>query len=111
MDHFIPWSHYSLDYGHNFVLAHPTCNREKGAYLAAENHLEDWVKRNERRGDPLTQALQALGFISEWSSSRQVALWAYEGVAALNASVWRARRGPVPIMGEWKTLLSEASQV
>lgn len=105
VDHFIPWSRYSLDYGHNFVLAHATCNREKGAYLAAENHLKNWVSRNELGGDPLTQELQKLGFVSEWNSSRQIARWAYEGAAALNALLWQAKYGPVPITGAWAVLL------
>lgn len=105
VDHFIPWSRYSLDYGHNFVLAHPTCNREKGAYLPAEHHLEDWVKRNELRGQPLTHDLRKLGFVSDWNSSRQVACWAYEGAAALKTLLWQAKYGPVPMTGAWAVLL------
>ena len=105
VDHFIPWSRYSLDYGHNFVLAHPTCNREKGAYLAAENHLEDWVKRNEVQGEPFTKKLRGLGFVSDWNSSRQIAHWAYQGAADLNALLWLAGTGPVPMTGAWAVLL------
>jgi 5-methylcytosine-specific restriction endonuclease McrA len=105
VDHFIPWSRYSLDYGHNFVLAHPTCNREKGAYLAAEDHLGDWVERNELRGEPLTRELRGLGFASDWNSSRQIARWAYEGAAILNALLWQAKQGPVPMTGVWTDLL------
>ncbi len=105
VDHFIPWSRYSLDYGHNFVLAHPTCNREKDAYLAAENHLEDWVKRNELRGGALTKELRTLGFVSDWNSSRQIARWAYQGAAALNALLWRAKYGPVAMTSAWAALL------
>ncbi len=105
VDHFIPWSRYSLDYGHNFVLAHPTCNRKKGACLAAENHLEDWVRRNELRGQPLTEELRILGFVSDWNSSRQIARWAYECAAALNALLWQAKHGPIPMTGLWERLL------
>ena len=105
VDHFIPWSRYSLDYGHNFVLAHATCNREKGAYLAAENHLEAWVSRNDLHGESLTQQLGALGFVTDWSSSRQIARWAYQGAASLNAFLWKAKQGLVPITGIWEILL------
>ena len=36
VDHFIPWSRYPTDLGHNFVLAHPRCNNAKSDHLAAE---------------------------------------------------------------------------
>lgn len=35
VDHFIPWSRYPLDLGHNFVLAHASCNQDKRDMLAA----------------------------------------------------------------------------
>ena len=35
VDHFIPWSRYPLDLGHNFVLAHASCNRDKRDMLSA----------------------------------------------------------------------------
>ena len=87
------------------MLAHPTCNRGKVTYLAAESHLEDWVKRNEIRGETLTKELRALGFVSDSNSSRQIARWAYEGAAALNALLWQAKAGTVPITGIWAMLL------
>jgi 5-methylcytosine-specific restriction endonuclease McrA len=46
VDHFIPWSRYSADLGHNFVLAHDQCNNAKSDYLAAEKHLAAWAERN-----------------------------------------------------------------
>ena len=36
VDHFIPWRRYSLELGHNFVLAHKRCNSYKSDLLAAE---------------------------------------------------------------------------
>jgi hypothetical protein len=35
VDHFIPWSRYPADLGHNFVLAHDRCINAKSDYLAA----------------------------------------------------------------------------
>src|SRR5688572_28840645 len=35
VDHFIPWSRYPRDLGHNFVLAHDSCNQSKRDMLAA----------------------------------------------------------------------------
>lgn len=46
VDHFVPWSRYPADLGHNFVLAHDKCNNAKSDFLAAENHLAAWMKRN-----------------------------------------------------------------
>jgi 5-methylcytosine-specific restriction endonuclease McrA len=33
VDHFIPWSRYPTDLGHNFVLAHPGCNNAKSDFV------------------------------------------------------------------------------
>jgi 5-methylcytosine-specific restriction endonuclease McrA len=50
VDHFIPWSRYPSDLGHNFVLAHATCNLKKSDYLACEYHLAVWTERNRVTG-------------------------------------------------------------
>jgi hypothetical protein len=49
VDHFVPWRRYPFDLGHNFVLAHPTCNGRKGDRLAAVDHLRRWDERNRNR--------------------------------------------------------------
>jgi hypothetical protein len=46
VDHFIPWSRYPADLGHNFVLSHTQCNSDKSDYVAAERHLAAWSQRN-----------------------------------------------------------------
>ena len=46
VDHFIPWRRYPLDLGHNFVLAHGSCNSSKSDRLAALPHLRRWHERN-----------------------------------------------------------------
>ncbi len=43
VDHFIPWSRYPIDLGHNFVLAHQSCNLSKSDHIAAVEYLEKWV--------------------------------------------------------------------
>lgn len=53
VDHFIPWSRYPVDLGHNFVLAHKSCNNHKSDHIAAEIHLENWVERNHLCGAEL----------------------------------------------------------
>jgi 5-methylcytosine-specific restriction endonuclease McrA len=57
VDHFVPWSRYPTDLGHNFVLAHDSCNNAKSDFLAAENHLAAWVRRNQENQVELRQRL------------------------------------------------------
>lgn len=109
MDHFIPWSRYPSDLGHNFVMAHATCNRSKGASLAAECHLEDWFRRNDADAKSFAQELRQLGIVTEWSSSRQVARWAYEGADATNAPLWNANGEMHPSTGHWRAILTAPS--
>ena len=45
VDHFIPWSRYPVDLGHNFVLADRSCNNHKRDHLAAEDYLGAWSER------------------------------------------------------------------
>ncbi len=46
VDHFVPWARYPVDLGHNFVLAHSTCNSSKSDHVASAEYLEKWVDRN-----------------------------------------------------------------
>src|SRR5262249_31128983 len=45
-DHFIPWARYPVDLGHNFVVAHESCNGTKADHLAAADYLAAWAERN-----------------------------------------------------------------
>lgn len=40
VDHFIPFTRYANDLGHNFVAAHSSCNNSKRDFLAAQLHRE-----------------------------------------------------------------------
>jgi hypothetical protein len=42
VDHFVAWSRYPLDLGHNFVLADSKCNKKKRDRIAAAEHLTAW---------------------------------------------------------------------
>lgn len=44
VDHFVPWARYPVDLGHNFVLAHNTCNSSKSDHVASAEYLEKWVE-------------------------------------------------------------------
>lgn len=77
VDHFVPWSVYSSDTGHNFVLADTACNGQKSDFLAAEVHLERWLERNGQYGALIQQEVGSLGFLTDMDCSHGVARWAY----------------------------------
>ena len=66
IDHFIPWTRFIDNSIENLVFAHATCNADKGAYLAAEPHIERWVARMSR---PSTAAaLHQLAEQKKWDN-------------------------------------------
>ena len=61
VDHFIPWSRYANDGLCNLVLAHPRCNSDKKAFLAATVHVESWATRTVEHQSEIQEISQALG--------------------------------------------------
>ena len=90
VDHFIPWSKYPRDLAHNFVLAHPECNRRKSDMLGAERHLSHWLERNCRYGSVIAGEMK--GFLADNDCSNRVARWAYEQGIASQAHGWVEKR-------------------
>jgi 5-methylcytosine-specific restriction endonuclease McrA len=43
VDHFIPWSRYAADLGHNLILADIKCNNRKRDRIPAVEHLARWT--------------------------------------------------------------------
>jgi 5-methylcytosine-specific restriction endonuclease McrA len=78
VDHFIPWSRYPADLGHNFVLAHERCNNAKSDYLAAEKHLAAWHERNVLNQVELAARLREAALASDFTASIQIAKWVYQ---------------------------------
>lgn len=108
VDHFIPWSRYPLDLGHNFVLAHSTCNAKKSDHLAAEEHLGAWVEREERDGHVLAQRFTDVQVGHDIEHSLNIARWAYSQTAEWNGLVW-VRAAELRHLGvEWQNLLRVA---
>ena len=85
LDHFVPWAQYPMDFGHNFVLAHASCNGAKGSMLAAEEHLGRWAERNRAYAPVIAAACDRTGMVHDLSTSVQIAVWAYEQAAAAGA--------------------------
>lgn len=88
VDHFIPWSRYPADLGHNFVLAHKGCNNAKSDYVAGEEHLAAWSERNRLHQEVLKSRLQEAALPCDWSASIQIARWVYQQTDRVKGQVW-----------------------
>lgn len=103
VDHFIPWSLYPVDLGHNFVLAHAACNNHKSDRLAAVVHLDRWRSRNADHGALLQARYDALGLAHDLPTSQRVAAWAYGRVQRAGGLVWeRGANGLVALEQGWR---------
>ena len=105
IDHFVPWSRYPLDLGHNFVLAHSTCNRSKRDFLAASFHLENWQKRNQTCGTALSQEFDTRGILHNQQATEKIAFWAYSQAETAGANLWLCRDDVMPIDHTWRQAL------
>jgi 5-methylcytosine-specific restriction endonuclease McrA len=90
VDHFIPFSQYPRDLAHNFVLAHPACNRSKSAMLGAKRHLERWLQRLVQRADDVAEVGAEAGLVVDAATCRRVASWGYASAQVGGASAWVA---------------------
>lgn len=90
VDHFIPFSQYPRDLTHNFVLAHPGCNRSKSDMLAARRHLQRWLTRIMERGDDLAEIGRQAGMVSDPVVCQRVASWGYSSTMAAGGRAWVA---------------------
>ena len=106
LDHFIPWSRYPVDLGHNFVYAHAACNREKRHFLADIKHLAKWNEEHLGESGELTNAFVDAGLVQDKVRSRHVAIWAYEQGEATGAHVWMQGHDPRMLKAEWRNILN-----
>ena len=106
VDHFVPWSLYSNDLGHNFVLTDPRCNGRKSNLLASGRHLAHWERRLEDSGADLGTAFSAAGVVHDLRASQSVTKWAYEQAEASDAQVWEGGgKTTVSLDANWRALL------
>jgi hypothetical protein len=110
VDHFIPWSRYPIDFGHNFVLAHKSCNGQKADRLAAFEHLERWCDRNAEYGSQLRAAFQVKGIIHDERASKQITRWAYEHAQSAGQRFWRCGNESEPIPERWRELFNPSEE-
>jgi hypothetical protein len=105
VDHFIAWSRYPVDLGHNLVLAHDACNAQKRDFLAAPAHLERWQASHMERASELAQRFDSVALPHDGERSRAVAWWAYEQGEAAGAHAWIDADRFVRLDGSWRDAL------
>jgi 5-methylcytosine-specific restriction endonuclease McrA len=106
VDHFVPWSRYPADLGHNFVLAHKTCNNAKSDYLAAEEHLAAWAERNRLHEEELQSRFQAAALPCDLPGTIQIATWVYQQTEKANGQVWVEEKVLQHLSPAWPQRLS-----
>ena len=104
VDHFIAWSRYPLDLGHNFVAADSKCNGDKCDRLPALPHLVRWKQRN---GDAeLGEAFDRAGLPHDLPATTRVAAWAYRSADEGKVPLWLKTKNVVePLPGGWRDQL------
>lgn len=108
VDHFIPWSRYPVDLGHNFVLAHGSCNTQKSDRLAAVVHLERWCERNIKHGRDLASEFQERSIVHDGHVSWQVTAWAYSQAQSASSLLWLHGSELVPLLPHWEQAMRKS---
>lgn len=98
VDHFIPWSMYPYDTGHNFVMADARCNSKKSNMLASRFYLAQWQARNQLHDQVIQTEMTAQGFLTDINRSHAVADWAYQQACDNDYLFWEGHREKVLII-------------
>jgi 5-methylcytosine-specific restriction endonuclease McrA len=101
VDHFVPWARYPVDLGHNFVLAHGSCNERKSDRLPAARHLNAWVEHNQRVGQDKGREFERQGVIHDLSTSARIMDWAYRQTSAFEGLTWLRAKELEPLPTDW----------
>lgn len=105
VDHFVPFSLYPRDLIHNFVFAHPTCNRSKSDTLAALMHVENWRAYIDRHDDDLREIALTVGRPADLAGSLAVARWGYGNALSGGAQAWLRSAQYTPVTREYLAAL------
>lgn len=89
IDHFLPWSRSGDDGIDNLVAAHARCNSAKRASLAADEHLDRWLRRSEQGHSDLQAIAEEVPWPRHLNKTMAVAraLYLYQ---APGTSLWVA---------------------
>jgi hypothetical protein len=108
VDHFIAWSRYPVDLGHNLVFAHRDCNGPKRDFLAHPVHLERWRESHLARADELAERLNERSLPHDRQRSLAVAWWAYEQGESAGAHAWIEGERFERLDDAWRDVLGRA---
>ena len=108
VDHFLPWSRYRRDLGHNFVLSHASCNSSKSDVLAGNEHLQRWVDRNALHGEFLAGEFDERRVPHDRQLSERVAQSLYALADSEGAELWVEKGLLRPIDSCWREILGVA---
>jgi len=108
VDHFVPFSLYSRDLAHNFVLAHAACNRSKSDTLAAKPHLERWLERLVHKQQQLAEIGLLAGVSGDKRIVQRVATWGYTVASDTGGRAWLSPATYEDVDSLYLTLLLEA---
>jgi hypothetical protein len=106
IDHFIPWSRYPVDLGHNFVLAHGTCNGNKSDRLGCIDHLGAWATFVSQYGADLDREFVNAKVTHNLPTSLRVVTWAYEQTSSQGGLTWVRGDELRPLPSTWKHVLA-----
>jgi len=107
VDHFVPWARYPRDLGHNLVVAHGACNRDKSDLLADVPHLVHWHERNVRHAQSLGSLFDVVHLLHDAETSGRVAEWRYESVERGGGLVWIERGRTRVLDTSWRAVLRQ----
>ena len=102
VDHFIPWSRYPFDLGHNFVVAHQACNAAKADHLAAAEFLDAWAERNAGHHEQMAEAFDQRGVLHDLPTSIRIADWAYQQTFEAGGLTWAKKEEMVLLKADWR---------
>ena len=105
VDHFIAWSRYQVDLGHNFVLSCQPCNENKHDYLPSVDFLGQWRAANLDKAAQLSAEFQRRKLPHNEMRSRRVAQWAYQQAEISGANTWGGRGRFLPLRYDWREAL------
>ena len=106
VDHFVPWSRYPVDLGHNFVLAHATCNSKKSDRLAAAIHLDAWCEYQNQNAKPLAVEFNRHGILNDFNSTLRIVNWAYNQTFDSHGLTWLRNQELHPLDEGWSKNLN-----
>lgn len=104
VDHFIPWSKYPIDLGHNLVLADSRCNGKKRDRMPHVDHLARWSERNRAYGAEMATALKDQ-LPCDLACTNRIAHWAYNLTETAHGLTWLRGDELLALSAEWRNYL------